>query len=335
MKTIEMKSNGNGRSSAGFVLLELGVIVVVIAFLAALLLPTLRGAREYSQVNKCLDNTGQLMLAAKMYADDNGGKWFPNQPNGGSGSGLLQSDWVSVYMDWGGNEITGEKAPYNGLEATNWELLLASEAQSPECFSLFAPYVKDPLIYKCPSDPSTVKGAPRVRSYSANAAVGTLWCYTCLGVNNSYPGGPVTGQWLSGSLSDDQQWGRCYQFESQMTRPTPSKLWIFDETHPDDINDSSDQVQISDWTLGGSFIDIMSDLHNQAASFSFADGHSESHKWKGWMGRIPFINGGPLTFPNGDSSCVTPDDLNDLNWVQARTSYPRTAQPNGFPVPEN
>jgi prepilin-type processing-associated H-X9-DG protein len=323
------RGKADRQHSDGFVLLELGVIVVVMAFLAMLLLPTLRGAKEYSQVNKCLDNTGQLMLAAKMYADDNGGKWFPNEP---VAPGFNEQEaWVTVYMDWGGSDITGEKAPYNGLECTNWQLLLASPAQSPQGYSLFAPYIKDPLIYKCPTDPSTVNRVPRVRSYSASQAVGTLWCYSCLGANNSYPDGPVTGQWLSGSLSDNQQWGRCYNMESQMTRPTPANLWVFDETHPDDINDSSDAVQISDWTLGGSFIDVMSDLHNQAASFSFADGHSESHKWKGWMGRIPFVNGGAVVFPNGNENCVTPNDLNDLNWVQARTSYPRTVQPNGFP----
>jgi prepilin-type N-terminal cleavage/methylation domain-containing protein/prepilin-type processing-associated H-X9-DG protein len=310
----------------GFTLIELLVVIAIIAILAAMLLPALAHAKMEAQITQCLNNMKQLILTAKMYADDNAGLWFPNQPNNPGDSS--QQDWATVYMDWGTATIN-EPAPYGGVECTNWELLLAGPTQSPQAYSLFSSYIKSPFIYKCPADPSAVKGTPRCRSYSASQAVGTLWNFKALGANNSWPDGPVTGQWLSGSLSDDQQWGQCYQKDTQMIRPAPANLWVFDETAPDDINDSSDAVQIFDWTLGASYIDYFTDMHNKAASFSFADGHAENHRWQGFMGRIPFVQGGGGLPSSGN--CVTPSDLRDLNWIQARTSYPRTAQPPGFP----
>jgi prepilin-type N-terminal cleavage/methylation domain-containing protein/prepilin-type processing-associated H-X9-DG protein len=324
MQSIQTKISDRIKKAYAFTLIELLVVIAIIAILASLLLPALAHAKSEAQLTLCLNNMKQLILTAKLYADDNGGLWFPNQPSGEAN----QDDWVTDNMDWGAITLS-EPAPYGGLEATNWELLLATKAQSPQAFSMFAPYIKSPGIYKCPADPSAVKGAPRARSYSANQAVGTLWSF--IAGCNSWPDGPVTGQWLSGSDSDSQTWGRCYQKDSDMNRPPPSKLWVFDETHPDDINDSSDAVQIDDWQMGASFIDIFTDMHNKSGSFSFADGHAGNHRWLGFMGNIPFNNGGPLSLPATGGSCVNTADLNDLNWLQAGTSYPRTANPPGFP----
>jgi prepilin-type N-terminal cleavage/methylation domain-containing protein/prepilin-type processing-associated H-X9-DG protein len=319
--------SGENQTKGAFTLIELLVVIAIIAILAAMLLPTLAHAKQEAQVTQCLNNMKQLELTASMYADDNAAKWFPNQPQGDN----AQEDWVTVYMDWGGT-ILSAPAPYGGAECTNWQLLLVGPQQelgwSQQAYAIFSPYIRDPFIYKCPADPSTYKGAPRCRSYSASQSVGTCWIASSGW--NTWTDGPVTGQWLSGSLSDSQTWGRCYQTEAQMTKPPPSKLWVFDDSHPDDINDEGDAVQIGNWNLGGNFVDTPTDLHNKAASFSFADGHAENHRWQGWLSRIPFINGGPLDAPPGEN-CVTTSDLRDLNWVQARTSYPRTAQPPGFP----
>jgi prepilin-type N-terminal cleavage/methylation domain-containing protein/prepilin-type processing-associated H-X9-DG protein len=314
----------NQSRKRGFTLIELLVVIAIIAILAAMLLPALAHAKMEAQVTTCLNNMKQLILTAKLYADDSAGKWFPNQPQGDS----AQQDWVTVYMDWGGTTLS-EPAPYGGIECTNWELLLAGPGQSPQAYSLFASYIRSPGTYKCPADPSSYKGVPRCRSYSASQAVGTCWVAPKSGWN-TWTGGPVTGQWLSQTLNDDQQWGQCYQTDAQMIKPSPAKLWVFDDSHPDDINDEGDAVQIFQWTAGGNFIDTPTDLHNKAASFSFADGHAEIHRWQGWLGRIPFNNGGPLVTPSGEQ-CISTADLRDLNWVQARTSYPRTAQPAGFP----
>ena len=158
-------------------------------------------------------------------------------------------------------------------------------------------------MYKCPADPSMVLGqyyGPRARSYAASQAVGTCWQNT--GSANNCPsspanggvaGGPVTGAWLGGSDEDCQDYGFTYGKASQMIRPSPANLWVFAEEHPDAINDSGLAMQIANTGVGGEWIDIPSNLHDGAGSFSFADGHAEIHKWLGnVMENAKFVQNG-------------------------------------------
>lgn len=54
-----------------FTLIELLVVIAVIAILAALLLPTLAGAKERARRASCKSSMRQFMLAVQMYGDDN------------------------------------------------------------------------------------------------------------------------------------------------------------------------------------------------------------------------------------------------------------------------
>jgi prepilin-type N-terminal cleavage/methylation domain-containing protein/prepilin-type processing-associated H-X9-DG protein len=60
-----------------FTLLELLVVIAIIAILAALLLPVLAKAKEKAKAASCLNNMRQIMLATKLYIDDNRGAMIP------------------------------------------------------------------------------------------------------------------------------------------------------------------------------------------------------------------------------------------------------------------
>ncbi len=68
---------------AGFTLIELLVVIAIIAILAAMLLPALSRAKLKAQGIQCMNNHKQLLLAWKMYSEDNAENLLYSKAPGG------------------------------------------------------------------------------------------------------------------------------------------------------------------------------------------------------------------------------------------------------------
>jgi len=152
--------------------------------------------------------------------------------------------------------------------------------------SLLGPYTgKSASVFKCPSDKTPAANGQRIRSMSMNALVGD-----------------------PGELTN--KFNPAYtQFFRNSDLVNPANTFVFLDEHPDTINDGFFVNRLDDYQWGN----LPASYHNGGANISFADGHTEAHRW---------VVAGTIRppVPGGVGGTIPASPPTDFQWLKDRTS---------------
>jgi prepilin-type N-terminal cleavage/methylation domain-containing protein len=303
-------------SCPAFTLIELLVVIAIIGILAALLLPVLTASKMRAASAVCLSNQRQLALAWEMYADDNNENIvsFNTWPN----PAVYPPPAVDP-TEWRTDIRYVQVTLPPGLSPTD-QIRYKTEAgfQMPQT----APMVNGPLFRYAAN--ATIVHCPGDVRAKLSATSGFAW--------DSYSG--VNS--LNGEVNTTTPTGSAIYFfkRSALMHPSARILWV-EEYDPRNDN-------LGAWEFGGgtplrsfrdaTWVDSPAAFHLGASTFSFGDGHAESHKWVTSAVYDFAVNNDQPPHPNkitgtgdGTAAFATANGVIDTEWVASR--YPTAANP--------
>jgi len=252
MKAIQPGMEGEVNKARAFTLIELLVVIAIIAILAALLLPALAKAKIHAMTATCLNAQKQLVIAWVQYADDNKGSLVNmSRPDWNSGVGA----WF--YYNWNPAKLVFPPGT-TPMQAHILEVQAAfQEAQ-------FWPYLPNVNAIHCPAD------------LRADSPVGP-------DMDSAPTAPPGYFAWVSysGAGALNGQSGLSLFKLNNIIHPSGRFVFV-EENDPRGEDEGSweqDSFTTPPTWAGSVEEDSAAAWHLENSTFSWADGHVETHRW--------------------------------------------------------
>lgn len=258
-------------------------MILMVALGMLMLAPTLARTRISSPAFQCLNNAKQLVMAWIMYADDNHGVFAPNFDYSSKGFGPPGPAWVAGRLD------------FSNDNTDNTNILMLIDHNRYTNGAYLGPYVRSAAIFKCPADRSSaMEGGvrlPRARSVSINGYLNTT--------------------------DAGNRWGTQRIIGALHNIRSPVNMFVTVDEREESIDNG---WFATDPDTLYQLIDYPAAYHGNACGFSFADGHSEIHKWLN-TNTMPVLRPGQLPTKN-----VNLGGDKDVLWIAQHsaglTKYP-------------
>ncbi len=235
-----------------FTLVELLVITLVVLMVAAMGSAAVSRPKAAANSIGCLNNKRQLVLAWRMYAQDN--------------NDVLPFGISFVASNSAYNWVQGSLSAVDPTWRENWDV------DSTIRKGVIWPYCGNAVsIFHCPAD-SSFGIDPQGQRIPRRSVSMSNW----VGGNGDSPQDGYKGGW---SLSSPAIVVRKL---SQFKSPGPANTFVFLDEHQASINDGEFVTQMDGYPDPNSatIIDLPASYHMGGAGFGFADGHGEVHKWR-------------------------------------------------------